>query len=465
MKKNLVIGCDYDGTLTDLYGFYKTYGEKLYKKNVVDNSKYGLMGMFGISKKNEILFGLKYFLKYCKNEDIKKGARELFKSEKLSGTKVHAITARKYATNYGFFGKYMRKFATNYAVKNDIDFDSFEFCSEKYALRDKYIACQKLGVDIMIDDLPEVALYLAKKNILVALMDAPYNKKIKHKNIFRCYTFEDVKKLINDHKKDLKNVNDDFEILNNENLNSFKKQELKDYYEDYKGYLKKLNFDKKNIEIGKKRYKFLYYIISFFTLRFLLVKVKNKHNIPYQDGLIIVSNHLDSMDQFSIAYALKKKYITGYAASSIKSTFRGKLANYTKSAIFVDRNDSKSKKKAKREFDLRLVNGYNALVFPEGTRKNKYKKYDNKDLLEFKLGAFSSSKITGASILPVAIYKKKKTSLKSTVIIGEAFNVQNDTDLKTSAKSCEKVIKKLLSEERDKNETINKKKIRVKNKL
>lgn len=457
MKRNIVIGCDYDGTLNDLFLFYKNYGEKLYKKDIVDPSKYGLRGMFDISKKEENKFGVLYFLKYCKSLEIRPGAREVLERQRNGGAKIHAITARKFATNKGFLGNYMRKLVIRYASANSLIFDSFEFSSEKFAKRDKYAACKKLNVDIMIDDLPEVAYFLADKGIQVALIDTPYNQTVKHKNITRCFNFEDVNKIIDKVKENLRPENENFEVIDSESLNRFKKSELKEYYEDYKDNLKLEVVNKKKLELGKKRYNILFPLISIFTLRFLLVKVKNKENIPFQDGLIIISNHLDSFDQFSIAYALEKKYITGYAASTIKNTIRGRLANYSNSAIFVDRKNSTSRKIAKKEFDKRVISGYNALVFPEGTRKNKYKKYEGKELLEFKLGAFSSAKITGAPILPIVIYKKSKKSLKSTLIIGEIFYVEKEDDLKTTAKTCEKFIKKTLKEERKNHETINKK--------
>lgn len=456
----IVIGCDYDGTLTDLHKFYLVYGKKCFKKEVVNSSVYGLRGMFEVSKKEEIIFGLKYFISYCKDLSIRNNASMVLLNEQKEGAKIHAITARKYVTKNNIFGKYIRKLAVKYAKENNINFDSYEFCSEENTLVEKLAACKKLSVDIMIDDLPEVALYLAKNNIKVALIDTPYNKKVKHKNIFRCNNFLEVQKVIEDIKKSKNKEKDKFELLSKEDIGKLKKIELENYYTNYKISLLKEKIDKEKINIGKKRYKLLYPIINIFTLRFLLVKVKNKENLIYQDGLIVILNHLDSLDQFSVAYALNGKYLCGYASSTIKNTIRGKLANFTSSTIFVDRDNKSSRKKAKKEFDLRILNGDTSLVFPEGTRKNKYSKYDNKEILEFKLGAFSSSQITGSPILPIAIYKKKKNSKKSTLIVGKLMYVNKTDDLKTKAKEAEHIILKMIKDERKNNETINKTKTR-----
>lgn len=455
MKKKLVIGCDFDGTLTDLFSFYKVYGQKAFNKEIVDKTKYGLEGMFDVTKKDVKKFGIQYFIKYCKDKNIREGASKILMDEKKQGSSIHAITARKFAVGNNIFNKYMRKLVKEYARFNGIEFDTYEFADETYTLRDKYAACNKLGVDIMIDDLPEVAMYLANKGIAVALIDTPYNKKVKHKNITRCHSFNDVEKVIEKVKKNLPNIDENFKPLSSSELSKLKNKELSNYYLQYKENLKTEEINKQIFEKGKKRYNVLSSIINMLYLNRFFVKVKNKENVLYQDGVIVVSNHLDSKDQFLVAYALKGKYLTGYASSTIEHTLRAKLAKYTNSAIFVDRLDNDSKKKAKREFDKRLVSGYNSLVFPEGTRKNKYKETENKELLEFKLGAFSSAKITGAPVLPIAIYKKNNTSKKSTIIIGEVFYVEKDEDLKLSAKKCEKIIKQMLRKER-KNETNNK---------
>lgn len=464
MDKNIkfIIGCDYDGTLTDLYSFYEKTGTKFFKKNIVNPNEYDLKKLFDVSQRKEIMFGLKHFFSYCKDKSIRKDAAYVLNEETLKGTKVCAITARKYATKNNLLGNYVRKQIIKYAKYNNINFSTYEFCDEDNAKRDKLIACKKLGINLFIDDQSQIALTLAKNNIKVALIDAPYNQKIKHENIKRCYNFIDVKNYIDEVKKSIEKKDNEFEIMSYDKLQNSKKPTLTKYYKDFKNHYLNMLFDDSEIKLGKKRYNYLYYFIIIVTLRFLFVKVKNKENIIYQDGIIFISNHLDSLDQFSIAYAFKNKYLSGYAAGSIKKTIRGRLANFTKSAIFIDRENKESKKNGKLEFDLRVVNGYSTLVFPEGTRKNKYPKYDDKEILDFKLGAFSSAQITGSPIVPITIYKKNKKSKKSTLIVGEHFFVNPDDDLKTVAKKAQKLIGKTIKEERKKeNEKVAKKKNRT----
>ena len=52
--------------------------------------------------------------------------------------------------------------------------------------------CHRYGIEFMIDDKPDVALYLAEKGIRVLLFDTEYNQGIMHDNIVRVYSWEDI---------------------------------------------------------------------------------------------------------------------------------------------------------------------------------------------------------------------------------------------------------------------------------
>lgn len=69
--------------------------------------------------------------------------------------------------------------------KCGFEFGKIIYCSETNTGKEKYEVCIKNKVDVMIDDRPEVALYLAEHHIKVLLFDAPYNQNLEHENVRR----------------------------------------------------------------------------------------------------------------------------------------------------------------------------------------------------------------------------------------------------------------------------------------
>lgn len=421
----LVIGVDADGVLTDLSAFNIREGKKYFKKEPINPNAYYTRDIFGVSKKQEDFYGLRGALnKYCKEEPPRNGAVDTINAFANKGVKFHEITARKFTTYNGILGKYYRKLFENWLNKYNFKFESIEYCSEKYSLRDKLMGCSKLKVDLMIEDKPDIAMFLANNGIKVLLFDAPYNKEISHNNIIRVkdwYEISDIinNELIKDHKTEFRKLS----LSDKEKLNT---NEKKEYYREYHRYLKSININMDKINRGIKNFK-LIYNISYLPVRAIFhPKVENKHNVPYQDGFIIASNHLSSNDQYIISYALGKKYYAGFAASTIENTFRGNLFKLTSGAVFIDRNDSVSKQKGEEELTLRLINGNNVLIFPEGTRKNKDKEGLQKEQLPFKMGTLSIAQKTGSPILPTSIYYGKNGNY---VKFGDLFYVSELDDL------------------------------------
>ena len=165
-------------------------------------------------------------------------------------------------------------------------------------------------------------------------------------------------------------------------------------------------------------------------------KIEGKENIPYQDGFIIASNHLNSYDQFYISRALGNRQFCGFAASTIEDTIRGKMFKFIEGAIFIDRNDKESKEKGEEELVTKISNDKIALIFPEGTRKNKSEEGRKKLQLPFKLGTVAIAQKTGAGIIPVSLYYGTKKYLK----IGEIQFVNPEDDLIEANKKLEETI-------------------------
>ena len=55
----------------------------------------------------------------------------------------------------------------------------------------------KYGVEVMVDDRPEIVLYLAERGIPVLMVDAPYNKSVQHENVTRVHGWLEVYEVIN----------------------------------------------------------------------------------------------------------------------------------------------------------------------------------------------------------------------------------------------------------------------------
>lgn len=188
----MIIGVDADGVLTDLADFQYKCGEKFFKRKPSCSSGYSISQMFQSTSQQEFLFGLKYFIHYCKNWLPREKAAETISRLNAEGHTLIEITARKFVMMRNPIGRYSRSMFENWLGKYGFEFDNIIYCSERNTGREKYEACIKNKVDVMIDDRPEVALYLAEHQIKVLLFDAPYNQNLEHENVRRVKSWDDV---------------------------------------------------------------------------------------------------------------------------------------------------------------------------------------------------------------------------------------------------------------------------------
>lgn len=446
--ERFVVGIDADGVLTDMSKFNLEEGRKFFKKEPVNPDAYESSEMFGISKFQKNMFGLKVLDKYCRKTPLRDDAKEVITKMSEEGAELHEITARMFTTIKGPFGGYYRRLFRNYLKDNELSFKSIQFCSETDSPRDKYMACLKLGVDVMIEDKPEVALYLAERGIKILLFDAPYNKGIEGENLIRvkswqdCYT--EYRKL-----REAKEVIPEYKRLSKDERQGLTKEEQVKYIKSYHAYVKKLNVNEEALKKSEKRFKLMYYVTLLpFSIMFRSKK-EGLENIPYQDGFIIASNHLDWRDQFFISRALGNRQFCGFAAESIRNTIRGKMFDFSGGAVFIDRKDDESKRKGEEELALKIANDKIGLIFPEGTRKNKNEEGKKIVQLPFKLGTVSLAQKTGAAILPVSLYHGHKYSYLK---IGELQFVTPEDDLLEANEKLSQKIKTmtLSSMEQDK---------------
>lgn len=454
---NFVVGIDADGVLVDMSKFNIREGKKYFKREPVDSSAYHTRDIFGVSKTKETIYGLRGALnKYCKKEPPMPYCKETIKKFNEEGILLYEITARKFTTFNNVIGKYYRGLFEKWLKKNELNFKSIEYCSESDSPRDKLLGCRKLNVDVMIEDKPDVAEYLANNGIKILLMDAPYNKNLQHSNITRVYDWKEIYEIVSQLKKQKQEL-ENFEIKTKEEKENMTDAEKVKYFNDYHHYLKNLKINKEAIEKGARRFKLFYRAVKLPLKIAFNPKVQGKKNIPYQNGFIVASNHLTSKDQYLISYGLGNRHFSGFAASTIQNTFRGKLFRFIEGAVFIDRNDKNSKKQGEEEISKRIVNGYLTIIFPEGTRKNKDAEGRTKEQLPFKFGTVSMAQKTGAPILPVSVYYGEYGNY---VKYGELLFVYPTDSLEEKNRELEKTILEMTRQSILEDKQKNKKKIK-----
>lgn len=195
----MIIGVDADGVLTDMSGFNFVYGEKFFGHKPTDPSGYKTREIFGETKTREFLFGLRYFYDYCIKLEPREDAPKVCGKLQNDGHDLYVITARKFSTEKSPLGALSRKLFKKWLQKNSFSFEDIFFCTEKNTPKEKLEYCKKLSVNIMIDDNPEVALFLAKNGVKVLLFDAPYNQNVIHPDITRVLDWKEIYDILNTH--------------------------------------------------------------------------------------------------------------------------------------------------------------------------------------------------------------------------------------------------------------------------
>ena len=445
MDNDIIVGVDADGVLTNLIEHNIREGKKVFKKEVLNPNEYDLEKIFDLSDYSKLVKYAKAFQiyeNYCKNEKSREGVAEVINELTNDGFKFNQITARKFAAEKNILGKRYRNLLIEWNKKHNINFDNYKFCSEYNVANKKLIACSSLDVEIMIEDNASVALELANNQIKVLLVNAPYNQGVEHENIIRVNSWYDIKnELINYKENKLENkFSKNFKKLNTEEVKKLTDEEKNQYFSAYKRHLKSLKINEKAFKVGEKRFKIIFKSLELPVKKLLKVKTEGQQNVPYEDGFIVTSNHIDSYDQFIVGLAIGNRPFTGLAASTIENTIRGKMFKFTNGAIFVDRKDKESRKTSSDELSKRIAHGKTALIFPEGTRKNKSEEGKLKFQLPFNLGAVSMAQKTGAPILPTAINHFDNYSI---VRVGTPIIIKPTDDLVEINRRLEEITAKL----------------------
>jgi 1-acyl-sn-glycerol-3-phosphate acyltransferase len=152
------------------------------------------------------------------------------------------------------------------------------------------------------------------------------------------------------------------------------------------------------------------------TLRYVGIKtdVRGKENIP-KGTCLYVSNHQGYFDIPILIASLDRPI--GFIAK--KEMLKLKTMSYWMKqihSIFMDRSNVRESVKAINEGIVNLKNGYNMVIFPEGTRSK------GPIVGEFKKGSMKLGLKSGVPIVPLAIdgsYKLREGNKRSYIKPGE----------------------------------------------
>ena len=126
------------------------------------------------------------------------------------------------------------------------------------------------------------------------------------------------------------------------------------------------------------------------------VSVTGRENIPEDRVCVFASNHQSFFDILVLLAYLDKPHALLSKAVIGKVPFI-RLWMKEIHCVFVDRSDMKAGIEAVNRMIEVIRNGYSAIIFPEGTRSK------DRQVGEFKGGAFMVAQKTGAPVIPVAL--------------------------------------------------------------
>ena len=391
------IGFDVDGVLTDFEWFLNTYGKKYFhrhKKNhevVVASSS--VAKRFGHSDNWNRKFYLHYLVWYATKYPIRENAAEVIHSLRQQGHKIYIITARALADGENILGKLMRHCLLQWLKKNYVEFDGIYFVSTADCAKEKYKLCKKLNLSIMVEDEPENITKIGEL-CKVICMSADYNQEV-HSHA-RAIDFGEIYWNIIQETTFFSPL----EYKVREQLRSEEKVEyfnkLKEYYLAMPldmAYLKQCH---NNIQKVLKMFKGIFRMVVPYKI------VEGKIPISSQ-GVIFICNHKSMLDVpicYCVLDSIHARILTKRELESLP------IGGFMRSLgiIFLNREDKKSGKATQNLMIQTLLNGGNILLFPEGTRNRT-----SKALLDFKMGAVYMAQVTGAPIIPITMYKQKRT--------------------------------------------------------
>lgn len=129
----------------------------------------------------------------------------------------------------------------------------------------------------------------------------------------------------------------------------------------------------------------------------LTVTVTGQENLPEQDGFLIIANHQGYGDILALLVAMNERQIGFIAKDSLeKVPMLGRWISNIGS-LFLKRGNAREAMKSLQEGAKRLKDGYNLVIFPEGTRSRETR------MRHFKRGSFKMAFKAKVPIVPVTL--------------------------------------------------------------
>lgn len=402
------IAFDIDGVLTDFEWFLNIYGRKYFSKyknksDIIIASS-SVSERFGYSKKWEKKFYTRYLFWYATQYPIRENAAEVIHTLRQQGNKIYLITARALADKENVLGMLMRRCLLKWLKKNRVEYDGIYFVSTNNSAEEKCKLCKALKISIMVEDEP-VNIIKIRGICKVICMSADYNQAIN--SHARAIDFGEVYWNIIQGQKSFSPL--DYKVR--EELGNVEKVK---YFDDLKNYYVTMPFDMAYLKQCQNN---LQRVLKIFkgVFRMLIPYQIIEGKIPIScQGVIFVCNHKSMMDVPICYYILNNIQVRVLTKRELEAM---PIGGFMRSIgiIFVNRKDKKSGKATQNLMIQTLLNDGNILLFPEGTRNRT-----SKTLLDFKMGAVYMAQVTGAPIIPIAMYKEKRIYK---IAIGSEINV------------------------------------------
>lgn len=127
------------------------------------------------------------------------------------------------------------------------------------------------------------------------------------------------------------------------------------------------------------------------------IEVTGQENIPAEDGFVIISNHQGYLDIPAILTAFGNRQIGFVAKDNLeKVPLLGNWVRHLR-GIFIKRGDAREALRSMKDGVKLVKEGYNLVIFPEGTRSRGPVPGD------FKQGSFRLGIQAKAPLVPVAV--------------------------------------------------------------
>lgn len=154
------------------------------------------------------------------------------------------------------------------------------------------------------------------------------------------------------------------------------------------------DIEKEKMLIGKHVGDWVNQLIDLFDIT---IHIEGKENIPEKDGFVFISNHQGYADIIVILKMMEGRQVGFIAKDSLeKVPYFGKWIAAIR-GVFIKRGDARESLKSIQAGVEHIKQGFNLVIFPEGTRSQK------PEMAAFKPGSFKLATKAKVPIVPVAI--------------------------------------------------------------